>query len=92
MRGKMAGNYTNYEEDLNAKEVLEEREKVEDLGVNERGEDNMKLCIREIRVIMGNLNRTGMAVRESSDEQTKEYAGPIAADIILRAEQLQAAK
>jgi hypothetical protein len=39
-----------------------EREKVEDLGVNE-GEDNLKVCIKEIRVIMGNLNRTGMALR-----------------------------
>jgi len=46
--------------------MLEEREKVEDLGVNEGwegGEDNMKLCTREIRVIMGNVNRTGMALR-----------------------------
>jgi len=30
----LAGNYTSFEEDLNAKEMLEEREKVEDLGVN----------------------------------------------------------
>lgn len=43
--------------------MLEEREEVEDLGVNRGGgkEDNMKLCVREIRVIMGNLKRTGMA-------------------------------
>ena len=60
----MAGNYTSFEEDLNPKEMLEEREEVEDLRVNEGGgEDSMKSCIREIRVIMGNLNRTGMALR-----------------------------
>jgi hypothetical protein len=33
----MAGNYTRFEEDLNATEMLEEREKVEDFGVNEEG-------------------------------------------------------
>jgi hypothetical protein len=62
----MAGNYTRFEEDLNATEMWEKREKAEDLGVNEGvggGEDNLKLCIKEIRVIMGNLNRIGMALR-----------------------------
>jgi hypothetical protein len=42
--------------------MLQGREKAEDLGVNEGG-DNKKLCIREIRVILENLNRTEMARR-----------------------------
>jgi hypothetical protein len=33
----VAGNYTRFEENLNATEMLEEREKVEDLEDNEGG-------------------------------------------------------
>jgi hypothetical protein len=36
IEGRMAGNYTSFENDLNAREMLEKREKVENLGVNGR--------------------------------------------------------